>query len=80
MILVEFGLSRQNWGTLLENKVFYEWINLKIKWYLVYKNNIDLILQMIMLGKVCQIEYQKNPKDYYFQMKKTNQTKFVLTK
>ena len=41
----EFGSSHQNWGTFLENL-------LKIKWYLVYRNNIDLNLKIIMLRKV----------------------------
>ena len=54
MTLIEFGLSHQNQGTFLENKLFGECINLKIiitrKFDLVYKINIGLILEVIMFG------------------------------
>ena len=46
----------------------------KTKWYLVNKNNIDLILKVIILGKVCQIWCQ-NSNFCYFQREKPNQTR-----
>ena len=47
---------------------------MKIKLYLFYENNIDWILKVIILGKVCEI-WCKNSNFCYIQWSKPNQIK-----
>ena len=59
------------WIDIYENDI-------KIKWYLVCKNSIDLILTVIMLRKFCKIGCQ-NSNFWYFHGEKPNETKYLLT-